>query len=273
MRAYCDGKLKKGEALYVNLVQNKAAVAVGTAFQGSEDLYMQGMRGKAINVLHCVGDQLWMSGSKTEIPDLGPSEAMNFSSDKAENGESNNTETTSSESVIKENDKKDDVTMEIESVEPSTPSIENAVSNLLLEPASQRIPPPTPDKDNCSEEGTNEDNERASQDDLDEESNEHGAESDAEIEIQEPDPRSPDEIMDELIENAFLQALKTTATAKKLELPALTSNFYRLHMLPACPSEIGGPIDIKKSSFKKLGKFLSKMVEEKVCEIISSNLI
>ena len=132
MRAYCDGKLKKGEALYVNLVENKAAVAVGTAYQGSEDLYMQGMRGKAINVLHCVGDQLWMSGSKTEIPDLGPSEAMNFSSDKPDNEESNNTETTSSESVIKENDKINDVTPDIESVEPSILSIEVEISKMSI---------------------------------------------------------------------------------------------------------------------------------------------
>ena len=73
--------------------------------------------------------------------------------------------------------------------------------------------------------------------------------------------------MDELIHNAFLQSLRTTA--KKLELPVLTSTFYRQHMLPACPSEIGGPIDLKKSSYKKLSKFLSKMMEEQVRYILT----
>ena len=37
---------------------------------------------------------------------------------------------------------------------------------------------------------------------------------------EEEDPRSPEEKMDEIIENAFLQALKTNA--KKMELPVLT---------------------------------------------------
>ena len=88
---------------------------------------------------------------------------------------------------------------------------------------------------------------------------------DPELEI---DTRSTEEIMNEMIENAFLQALKTTA--KKLELPVLTSTFYRQHMVPACPIEIGGPIDLKKSSFKKLSKFLQKMTEEKVSKLFNN---
>lgn len=79
---------------------------------------------------------------------------------------------------------------------------------------------------------------------------------------EEGDPRTLEEIMDHVIETAFLQALKTTA--KKIELPVLTSTFFRQHMVPACPNEVGGPIDMKKSSYKKLSKFLSKMMEEKV---------
>ena len=65
---------------------------------------------------------------------------------------------------------------------------------------------------------------------------------------EELDNINTEDIMNKLIENAFLQALKTTA--KKLELPLLTSTFFRQHMLPACPTEIGGPIDLKKSSKK-----------------------
>ena len=84
---------------------------------------------------------------------------------------------------------------------------------------------------------------------------------------EELDPNSTEEKMDELIHNAFLQSLRTTA--KKLELPVLTSTFYRQHMLPACPSEIGGPIDLKKSSYKKLSKFLSKMMEDQVRPILT----
>ena len=261
MKAYCDGKLKKGDPLFVNLVENKAAVAVGTAFQSSEDLYMQGMRGKAVNVLHCVGDHLWMSGSKTEMPNLGPSEAISFSSDKLENEKSHDNPAQCE--IAPENTVGDASTdMPLGPEEASLPSIENAVTNLLLEPASQGLSRPKKvalEKDVTDDDGS-------SEVDADED-NEHESENESETDIQESDPRSPEEIMDELIQNAFLQALKTTATEKKLELPALTSSFYRQHMLPACPSEIGGPIDIKKSSFKKLGKFLNKMVDEKIITI------
>jgi len=265
MKAYCDGKLKKGEPLFVNLVENKAAVAVGTAFQSSEDLYMQGMRGKAVNVLHCVGDQLWMSGSKTKMPNLGPSEAIDFSSNKSENGESNDMLTNSN---VTEAEKVNETMTDFasDSIESSIPSIENAVTNLLLEPNSHKQTSSSPENDNL-EKDVVEDNEKSHQDGEVEEDSEHESENESVTDDQETDPRSPEEIMDELIENAFLQALKTTANAKKLELPVLTSNFYRLHMVPACPSEIGGPIDIKKSSYKKLGKFLSKMVDEKIITV------
>ena len=39
----------------INLVDNKAAVAVGTAFHSSEDMYMAGRRGKGVRILHFYG--------------------------------------------------------------------------------------------------------------------------------------------------------------------------------------------------------------------------
>jgi len=67
--------------------------------------------------------------------------------------------------------------------------------------------------------------------------------------------RSPAEVMDGLLKAALLQSLRTTASEKKAELPMLSSNFYRLHMVPNSPH----PLDVKKSSHKKLGKFLASM--------------
>ena len=61
--------------------------------------------------------------------------------------------------------------------------------------------------------------------------------------------------MDSLLKAALLQSLRTTASEKKAELPMLSSNFYRLHMVPNSPN----PLDVKKSSHKKLGKFLASM--------------
>ena len=43
----------------------------------------------------------------------------------------------------------------------------------------------------------------------------------------------PEESMDDLLENAFLRACKLST--KKAELPILSSNFYRLHIVASCP--------------------------------------
>lgn len=58
--------------------------------------------------------------------------------------------------------------------------------------------------------------------------------------------------MDELFMHCFLKALKTTA--KKVEIPILTSNFFRLHMVKVCPDN--QTLDVKKSTYKKLSKVL-----------------
>lgn len=63
------------------------------------------------------------------------------------------------------------------------------------------------------------------------------------------------EDMDELLIYCFLGAVKYS----KVTLPVLTSNFFKLHMLPLCPEN--QTLDIKKTSFKKLKPFLEKMAE------------
>uniref|UniRef100_A0A1B6CUD5 Uncharacterized protein n=1 Tax=Clastoptera arizonana TaxID=38151 RepID=A0A1B6CUD5_9HEMI len=75
--------------------------------------------------------------------------------------------------------------------------------------------------------------------------------------------KEPENTMDELILNSFLKTLKTTT--KKTDLPLLTSNFYKLHMIASCPPSL--IIDLKKSSYKKLSKFLDKMVDLGIIKI------
>ncbi|XP_068607112.1 eukaryotic translation initiation factor 2D [Brachionichthys hirsutus] len=64
--------------------------------------------------------------------------------------------------------------------------------------------------------------------------------------------------MDSLLLRCFLHALKSKV--KKSELPLLTSTFLRNHMFSCCPS--GKKLDIKKSSYKKLSKFLQAMEKQ-----------
>lgn len=93
-------------------------------------------------------------------------------------------------------------------------------------------------------------------------SNENPKEEEAAVPAEE-DVRSPQEVMDELLNYCFLKALKTSA--KKIELPVLTSNFFRLHIVPACPSD--KTLDVKKSSYKKLTKFLEAMQKDGVITV------
>ncbi|KAM6924555.1 eukaryotic translation initiation factor 2D [Xenentodon cancila] len=72
------------------------------------------------------------------------------------------------------------------------------------------------------------------------------------------DQKTPQETMDALLLQCFLHALKSKV--KKSDLPLLTSTFLRNHMFSCCPS--GKQLDIKKSSYKKLSRFLQVMQQQ-----------
>ncbi|XP_047561676.1 eukaryotic translation initiation factor 2D isoform X2 [Lutra lutra] len=81
-----------------------------------------------------------------------------------------------------------------------------------------------------------------------------------------PDPtdsKTLQEQMDELLQRCFLHALK--CQVKKADLPLLTSTFLGSHMFSCCPE--GRQLDIKKSSYKKLSKFLQHMQQEQMIQV------
>ncbi|CAO2623262.1 Eukaryotic translation initiation factor 2D [Lemmus lemmus] len=69
--------------------------------------------------------------------------------------------------------------------------------------------------------------------------------------------------MDELLQQCFLHALKSRV--KKSDLPLLTSTLLDSHMFSCCPE--GQQLDIKKSSYKKLSKFLQHMQQEQIVQV------
>ncbi|XP_023404117.1 eukaryotic translation initiation factor 2D isoform X2 [Loxodonta africana] len=71
------------------------------------------------------------------------------------------------------------------------------------------------------------------------------------------------EQMDELLQRCFLHALKSRV--RKADLPLLASTFLGSHMFSCCPE--GRQLDIKKSSYKKLSKFLQQMQQEQVIQV------
>ncbi|XP_036297536.1 eukaryotic translation initiation factor 2D isoform X1 [Pipistrellus kuhlii] len=81
-----------------------------------------------------------------------------------------------------------------------------------------------------------------------------------------PDPadsKTLQEQMDELLQQCFLHALK--CRVKKTDLPLLTSTFLGSHVFSCCPE--GRQLDIKKSSYKKLSKFLQQMQQEQIIQV------
>jgi len=85
-----------------------------------------------------------------------------------------------------------------------------------------------------------------------------GSNINQEIVIKNEENENTTESLDSILETAFLQACKTSG--KKIEFPVLSSNFYRSHILSSLPP--GMSFDVKKTSFKKLSKFLEKMASE-----------
>ncbi|XP_037955634.1 eukaryotic translation initiation factor 2D [Teleopsis dalmanni] len=61
---------------------------------------------------------------------------------------------------------------------------------------------------------------------------------------------------EQILKNAFLAALKNHG--KTLQLPLLTSNFFRLYVVPEAEQNI----DIKKTKYKKLSNFLNEMIDQ-----------
>lgn len=53
--------------------------------------------------------------------------------------------------------------------------------------------------------------------------------------------------------------------SQKADLPLLTSTFLGSHMFSCCPE--GRQLDIKKSSYKKLSKFLQQMQQEQIIQV------
>ncbi|KAF7727001.1 hypothetical protein EC973_008114 [Apophysomyces ossiformis] len=67
--------------------------------------------------------------------------------------------------------------------------------------------------------------------------------------------------IDDLLKKSLLQALqfKMTPDNASTVLPLSVSNFYTTYILPSRPIDVGSEVDIKKSSWKKVQKFLKAM--------------
>ncbi|XP_063237573.1 eukaryotic translation initiation factor 2D [Bacillus rossius redtenbacheri] len=228
------GKLSKGDRIAVNMTTNKAPFAVGKAALSSYDMYMSGRHGKAVEILHFVGDELWSIGTRVTLPELGPP-VENESNDETLAVVENNTRTLreaeSYENVVLESSRVGASDENSGAISLEDDRVDKAVDALADTVAGQSL---------SEEAGLDED-----------------AVAEGEKQVDEQDQ------MDNLLTYCFMKALKTTA--KNADFPLLTSNFFKVHMIPACPE--GKSLDIKKSSYKKLTKFLAAMQEKQLVAV------
>ena len=194
----------------------------GVAAHSSHDMYMCGGRGKCVIIQHFVGDLLWSHGAKFNIPELGPPPGLDSSVSEELACGDENNDSDSESSS--ESDEEDGD--ENENEESSEEELEEKMQDLSLASIEN------PEVEECTP---------------------MKAVAEASIETE-------SDAMDKLIRFCFLKALKTSA--RKVDLPILASNFFKVHMIPQCPP--GKTVDVKKSSYKKLGKFLDEMVAEKI---------
>ncbi|KAK8399414.1 hypothetical protein O3P69_003484 [Scylla paramamosain] len=219
------GRFEKGFPVAVNTIENKAPMAVGVTALSSMDMYMAGKQGRGVSILHVYRDLLWEMGTKTPPPSLGVPDIV-------------------ADTLVSPSET---ANVDIQEISDSNVDKEKEGELEQLMDETQKL---ELDGDGLTEgDGGGSASEPA--DHHHEEEHSHM-----------PTATGP-EAMDNLLLHCFLKAWKTSA--KKIEIPILTSNFYRLHMVPACPD--GATLDIKKSSYKKLSKFLNAMAKKDLIQV------
>ncbi|MED6217773.1 hypothetical protein PIB30_020744 [Stylosanthes scabra] len=217
-----------GEPWAVKVPGNPAPIAVGSTTMSSTEALKAGLRGKALRITHYYRDLLWESAEDCYVPNAGFFEDAVFE-DPASLSPPQNSDSTE-DACETSNDQENNIKN----------SEEQAVdADELQADSSAALTTPNADENETANEITAGVSElklpdSGSGNDLNEQHN-----------------LSTEEI-DLLLDKCLLQALHTTVKDKDLPLPG--STLWSNHVLPCRPS--GVTLDIKKSSYKKLSKWL-----------------
>ncbi|XP_021760843.1 eukaryotic translation initiation factor 2D-like [Chenopodium quinoa] len=210
-----------GEPWSVKVPGNPAPIAVGATTMSSAEALKAGLRGKALRITHYYHDYLWESVEGRFVPNAGFFEDAvfpdpSFMASHLCEGDG---------SVDKKSDNE-------EAMDP------DVVNNVCSE------------HDPASSSHLDNNNDDISEQVAEELGGLTTVENDA---VQSENQQSlSTEDVDVLLDRCLLQALHTTVKDKDLPMPG--STLWANHVLPCRPSGI--TLDIKKSSFKKLSKWL-----------------
>ncbi|KAL0456274.1 UNVERIFIED_CONTAM: Eukaryotic translation initiation factor 2D [Sesamum latifolium] len=221
--------ISAGEPWAVKVPGNPAPIAVGTTTMSSTEALKAGLRGKALRISHHYLDTLWESAENCHVPNAGFLEDVVF-------------EDPALYSASQASDSCQDDTSAGQT---------NAISNEHIGDSSAADGTPSV-LDSASAEDTSVTNEvseqiTAAMVDLQVVEDAAGIESN----VDDQHLLSVEDV-DALLDKCLLQALHTTVKDKDLPMPG--SILWSSHVLPCRPSGI--TLDIKKSSYKKLSKWL-----------------
>ncbi|KAK2433157.1 hypothetical protein P8452_30525 [Trifolium repens] len=218
-----------GETWAVKVPENPAPIAVGSTTMSSAEALKAGLRGKALRITHYYRDLLWESVEGRYVPNAGFLEDVVFGHPSLlspPSHDSDLTEATCETSIDQQNNTK------IDEAEGSLDV------NELPSDSSHALTTPNNDEITADEITA------------------------GVVDLKLPDNDSPNEPNDQhtlstsdvdlLLDKCLLQALHTTLKDKDLPIPG--STLWSNHVLPCRPSGI--TLDIKKSSHKKLSKWL-----------------
>ncbi|TYH60373.1 hypothetical protein ES332_D08G287500v1 [Gossypium tomentosum] len=217
-----------GEPWAVKVPGNPAPIAVGSTTMSSAEALKAGLRGKALRIMHYYRDLLWESVEGHYVPNSGFLEdvVLEDPSFLASNQPSDSSEGATCESDVQQS------CVNNENTEGSI-DVNGAISDACA--ASMQN-----DSENAAKEIT------TGASDLKSTANVDAAKLDIEL------SSLSIEDVDSHLDRCLLQALHTTVKDKDLPMPG--STLWSNHVLPCRPSGI--TLDIKKSSHKKLSKWL-----------------
>jgi len=242
------GMFDKGFPVSINTTSNQAPIAVGLTAQSSMDLFMAARQGKGVIILHVFGDHLWDHGARTKPPQLGPPDFI-----------IKGLQTEDADEDLDDNEDEEDSDEGEEASEQLTDAMERLSTGELSDDDDEQEEEQAEQVEEQVQEisGKKGKKKKGVTLSLDEFLGNSNSEANSSVEIEGP------EAMDALLLHCFLKALKLSAN--KIEIPILTSNFYRLHVVPGCPD--GRTLDVKKSSYKKLSKFLNEMAKKQIIQV------
>ncbi|WOG84533.1 hypothetical protein DCAR_0103717 [Daucus carota subsp. sativus] len=211
-----------GEPWAVKVPGNQAPIAVGTTTMSSSEAVKAGLRGKALKICHYYRDLLWESAEKCYIPNGGFLDDVVLEDPSISFGGQGASSNEGEASITEESGTNNDIGV-VAGVQDDLVSDSNIVENVLDEQVIADV-----------------------QDlKLTEDGGQSNADGEQRVTL------SVEEV-DTLLDKCLLQALHTTVKDKDLPMPG--STLWSNHVLPCRPEGI--TLDIKKSSYKKLSKWL-----------------